>query len=60
MLQTKYFFKERLIKFKLPTLEARTKIPRTIAQNKMKSFKSLLLSKVNNFTDGQLEKHVRQ
>ena len=28
-------------------------------QNKIVSFKSLLLSKVNNFRDGQLEKHVR-
>ena len=36
------------------------KIPETKTQNKMVSFKSLLLSKVNNFRGGQLEKHVRQ
>ena len=29
-------------------------------QNKMASFKSLLLSKVSNFRGGQFEKHVRQ
>ena len=29
-------------------------------QSKMVSFKSLLLSKVNNFRGSQLEKHVRQ
>ena len=29
-------------------------------QNKMETFKSLLLSNVNNFRGGQLEKHVRQ
>ena len=41
-------------------MEARAKIPETIMQNKIVSFKSLLLSKVNIFRGGQLEKHVRQ
>ena len=41
-------------------MEARAKTPETIMQNKMVSFKSLLLSKVDNFRGGQLEKHVRQ
>ena len=31
-----------------------------ITQDKIVSFKSLLLSKINNFRGGQLEKHVRQ
>ena len=53
-------FKERWIKSKSRILEARAKIPETIMQNKMVSFKSLVLSKVNNFRAGQLEKHVRQ
>ena len=48
------------IKSKSRTLEARAKNPETITQNKMVSFKSLLLSKVNNFRGGQLEKHVRK
>ena len=47
-------------KSKSPTLGARAKIPETIRQNKMVIFKSLLLSKVDNFREGQLEKHVRQ
>ena len=53
-------FKETWIKSKSRILEARVKIPETIMQNKMVSFKSLVLSKVNNFRGGQLEKHVRQ
>ena len=36
------------------------KIPETITQNKMVSFKSLLLSKIKNLRGGQLEEHVRQ
>ena len=56
----KTLFRERLIKSKSRILEARAKIPETIAQNKMVSFKSLLLSKVNNFRGGQRKKHVRQ
>ena len=48
------------IKSKSRTLEARAETPEPIMQNKILSFKSLLLSKDNNFRDGQLEKHVRQ
>ena len=47
------------IKSKSRTLEARAETPEPIMQNKILSFKSLLLSKDNNFRDGQLEKHVR-
>ena len=40
---------------------ARAKIPaEAITQNKMVSFKSLLLIKVNSFRGGQLEKYIRQ
>ena len=55
MLETKditnktLFMEERPIKSKSRTLEAGTKIPETMMQNKMVSFKSLLLNKVNNF-----------
>ena len=54
------FFRERPFKFKSRTLEASAKIPEAIIQNKMVSFKSLLLSKINNFRSGRLEKHIRQ
>ena len=56
----KTLFRERSIKSKSRILEAKAKIPEMITHIKMVSFKSLLLSKVNNFRGGQLEKHVRQ
>ena len=40
-------------------MKGRAKITETITQNKLVSFKSLLLSKINNFRGDQLEKHIR-
>ena len=57
---SKLFFRERPIRFKSRTSEARVKIPEMITLNKMVILKSLLLGKINNFRGGQLEKHVRQ
>ena len=59
ILQTKLFIGRDQPNFKSRTLEAKAKIPETITQNKMVSFKSLLFCKINNFRGGQLEKHVR-
>ena len=59
-LQKKLSFRERQTKPESPTLEPMAKIPEIIKQNKMVSFKSLLLKKVNYFRGGKLEKHVRQ
>ena len=55
ILQTKLFIGRDRPNFKSRTLEAKAKIPETITQNKMVSFKSLLLSKIDNFRGGQLE-----
>ena len=54
----KFLFQGEVNQIQITNLEARVKKPQTIAQNKMVTFKPLLLSEVNVFRGGKLEKHV--
>ena len=56
----KLIFWERSTKTKSQTFEEREEIPETIKQSNMIRFKSSLISKVNNFRCGQLQKNIRQ
>ena len=59
VITNKTLLREKPMKSKSRALEVRAKTPEAMMQNKMVSFKFLILSKVNNCRGDQLEKYVR-